>query len=124
MTASPLCYDGKYIYAISSERNKNDPKTVLKYALEVFELKSAANVCSFVKRLHIRNDGAESIYLPNWLLHNKTYKTEGGVLDHCSLVCNGDVLIWHWPYKTAYFNAQTGVRIHTRVNLDQAQKPH
>ena len=52
MTASPLAYDGKYVYAISSERNKNDLKIVLKYAAESYEVKN--NVCKFVKRVELK----------------------------------------------------------------------
>ena len=75
MMASPLTYDGKYIYAISSERNTNDPKVTLKYALEVYELKLSTNTCSFVRRVYFRNgeDGPDKFYLPNWTNTYESY---------------------------------------------------
>ena len=40
MTCSPLAYDGRYICAISTHRDKNAPKVIEKFILEFYEIKS------------------------------------------------------------------------------------
>lgn len=39
MAASPLAHDGKFIYAMSTLRDRDSPKVIKSYVLEVYELK-------------------------------------------------------------------------------------
>ena len=38
----------------------------------------------------------------------KSLKTEGGILDHAQIACNGDVLLLHFLSDTFFFNVKSG----------------
>ena len=41
MAATPLAYDGKFIYAMSTLRDRDSLKVIKSYVLEVYELKDS-----------------------------------------------------------------------------------
>ena len=88
MTATPLAYDGRRIYAISTQRDRDAPKVILEFYLEQYELRD--KTLHFVKRARIMKDidYDEPMKLKKISSLN-LFKTEEGLLDHASMVSNG-----------------------------------
>lgn len=115
MEASPLAYDGKYIYAISTKRDRGSPKVILSFALEVYELENGGAL----KRVRSENLLQNNMILQTLPQVTKKHslQTAGGVLDHAQLACNGDVLALHFVNETFFFNVKDGRQL-SQVSFD------
>ena len=85
-----------------------------------FEVKN--NVCKFIKRVNLSSDEEEQIFKPEWFNLKMLYKTAGGPLDHCSLVCNGDFFLLSWPEKTYIFDLKKVVKVHSDALEDRTDR--
>lgn len=92
MTASPMTFDGRYLYAISTTRNKDTPKKVEQYVLETYELDWEIRELIRVKNVVLKAPRNDATIFEEWQ-KLKTLQAEGGLLNHCNLACNGEILI-------------------------------
>ena len=49
------------------------------------------------------------------VVDKKQYKTEGGLLNHAQIACNGDVLILNFPCSLHYFTVKKGYKVKSEL---------
>ena len=113
MNISPMCSDGKYIYAMvfHHEDGPDTPKKCIfieKYLL-------VDNAISFISEIQLNKNN--SPYKPN----NAQMTDEGGYLDHGSCASNGLYFVWHSRKHIHLFDLKTGdqlkkVKVHGNSN--------
>ena len=79
MEASPLAFDGKYIYAVSTRRDKYVHKTINAFVLDVYELKKGQ--LSLVRHVYlVQSDMINQLFI-NEITAKKSIQVDGGILD-------------------------------------------
>ena len=114
LTITPMCSDGKYIYAMTNYREGAKDSTRKSTWVEVYELKE--NQYTFIRELELK-DKAERPWA------GRASLTEaGGYLDHGSCASSGTFFVWHSRKNIHIFNLKTGIlaakhRVHTGNHL-------
>ena len=49
------------------------------------------------------------------VVEKKQYKTEGGLLNHAQIACNGDVLILNFPDSLHFFTVKKGNKVVSEI---------
>ena len=101
MQVSPMCSDGKNIYAMVMYKKDGIDSARKSIFVEVYEL--TENVITFVRDIRLLdNKDAE-----NWT-GSKKLTSEGGYLDHGNCASNGVQFVWHTEVDYHVFDLKTG----------------